>query len=589
MIYIGDLINVTAASYCEAAVIGHWLYIDGGETVYRKSEGGLEQALRVLLLPVYETCSSRLADTFPVNKTLAVDLSVPWSNTTVAFTTIDRGGSPILNFESLWLHAQEPALYSFGGGQSWWATWPDHHNPWPPPALWKFVPDNTGRGKWSTQTLNTTGFYGLHQPTCGVQAFGGDVGYHLGGRLDFGTWPTIDWDRDLMIPQSGLVTYNMTTNRWENHTATEYSNYGTAHYGGAEFVPVFGPQGVLVVLGGWTSNPLSLDYSASVTPMNRIAVYEPISRTWYNQTATGKIPKPRTQFCTVGVPGDNGTYEIFMYGGTSDPLYSARDMPGPYHSGPPSFDLLMAELNLDEIYVLSLPSFVWSKADYPATSSRYGHTCEVVGNRQLLSIGGANFATMYANLNTTPGDVFTQGLGIFDITNMTWSSSYDPKAARYGTPQVVKVNIGSMGSYPNSWDDARLGQLFATKVSPGPVPPGQVDPSKPPTGAIAGGVVGGVLAIVLVIGAVWLVMRRRRKREEQKQPRYAAGQSHNSYPPSQEYPQPETRQTSTPLLHELLDRQDDVRELQTGRTPQMWELDAVRAPRELSADPVSRQ
>ncbi|KAK4979451.1 hypothetical protein LTR28_004571 [Elasticomyces elasticus] len=464
MIFIGDLVNVTAASYI-----------------------------------------SRAFHAF--NKTLAIDLSVPWSNTTVAFSTIDKGGSPVFTSESLWLDAQEPALYSFGGEVSWWATWPNVTQP-TVPKLWKFVPNNTGGGKWSDQTSNTSEFYGLNQPVGGVHAFGGDAGYYLGGYLDVGTWPAItaNW---ILIPQPGLIIYNFTTNRWQNITAHGYSIYGTAHYGGAEFVPIFGPQGVLIALGGWTSNPVSLDYSASVTPMERIAIFEPRSQTWYNQTATGTIPEPRSQFCTVGVPEDNGTYEVFMYGGTSDPLYGAADHASPFHSDFPSADMLRVELNLDEIYVLSLPSFVWFKANYPVTANRYGHTYEVVGNRQLLSIGGANFARVHASNTTTPSDVFTQGLGIFDMTKMAWSSSYDPKAAAYKTPQMVKDYTGSMGPYPSSWNDARLGQLFATK-----------------------GIVGGVLAIILVIGAVWLLMRRRRKKGEQEQAQYAAGQFHDSHPPS---------------------------------------------------------
>ena len=44
----------------------------------------------------------------------------------------------------------------------------------------------------------------------------------------------------------------------------------------------------------------------------------------------------------------------------------------------------------DEIYVLSLPGFVWSKADYESVASRSGMGCAVAGQRQMIVVGGAN-------------------------------------------------------------------------------------------------------------------------------------------------------------------------------------------------------
>ena len=109
--------------------------------------------------------------------------------------------------------------------------------------------------------------------------------------------------------------------------------------------------------------------------------------------------------------------------------------------------------NLDQVYVLSLPAFAWFRADYPPSNPRYYHTlafsdfchdsrlltftrCEVVGNRQMLSIGGVN--PLDVNSKTMSSDTATQGLQIFDMTAMKWSNKYDAKAAPYVTPQVVK-------------------------------------------------------------------------------------------------------------------------------------------------------
>jgi hypothetical protein len=43
----------------------------------------------------------------------------------------------------------------------------------------------------------------------------------------------------------------------------------------------------------------------------------------------------------------------------------------------------------DDIYVLSLPSFTWIKV-FSGKIPRFGHTCHLVGGRQMLTVGGHN-------------------------------------------------------------------------------------------------------------------------------------------------------------------------------------------------------
>jgi hypothetical protein len=101
----------------------------------------------------------------------------------------------------------------------------------------------------------------------------------------------------------------------------------------------------------------------------------------------------------------------------------------------PDYNTVLAARSLDEVYVLSLPSFVWFKADYPANLSREGHTCHLIGNRQMLTFGGAD-PTNPGNASLTR-DPFAQGIGIFDMTAMQWSSKYDAGAAAYKSPDVI--------------------------------------------------------------------------------------------------------------------------------------------------------
>lgn len=62
--------------------------------------------------------------------------------------------------------------------------------------------------------------------------------------------------------------------------------------------------------------------------------------------------------------------------------------------------------------------------------------CQVVGNRQMLSIGGLDANTVNDGKDLI--DPIAQGLEIFDLTEMTWSSQYDANALPYTTPKVVK-------------------------------------------------------------------------------------------------------------------------------------------------------
>lgn len=203
----------------------------------------------------------------------------------------------------------------------------------------------------------------------------------------------------------------------------------------------------------------------------------------------------REACCSVGVQGDNGTYEIFIYGGVPDDWNTATTTNSKVNS-------------MDEVYVLSLPSFSWFKAAYPAQYNRYGHTCQVVGNRQLLSFGGNDY--------THQSDPFTLGLGIFDMTEMTWSDSYNASAAAYRTPDVIKSYISANGVNPLSWDNETLAQVFearndsgnSTSSNPGPSSSTEHSLSG---GGIAGIAVGAVAGVAMIALLIWFLMRRRKR------------------------------------------------------------------------------
>lgn len=102
----------------------------------------------------------------------------------------------------------------------------------------------------------------------------------------------------------------------------------------------------------------------------------------------------------------------------------------------------------DDVYVLSLPSFTWTKV-YSGNNPKFGHTCHTAGMRQMMTVGGSLDANMYAvettgqipNLATLKCDQHG-GVALFDLSNLTWGSFFDAYAPAYQVPKKVVDVIG---------------------------------------------------------------------------------------------------------------------------------------------------
>lgn len=121
------------------------------------------------------------------------------------------------------------------------------------------------------------------------------------------------------------------------------------------------------------------------------------------------MPINNDGFCTVMArASDNSSFNIFLHGG----------MP------------TKGEGNAwSDVYVLSLPSFVWAKVQTTGTTvARGGHTCHLIQNKMMI-IGGRG---------TDQADPAWGGydkgicdinplVNIFDINNFEWDTGYDSK------------------------------------------------------------------------------------------------------------------------------------------------------------------
>ena len=120
-------------------------------------------------------------------------------------------------------------------------------------------------------------------------------------------------------------------------------------------------------------------------------------------------------------------------------------------------------VDLSAVHVLSIPSFTWRKVAEP-NYGRFFHSCNVSGNRQMISIGGVVFdrSTSADSFLVTGGraDPWDNGFGVFDMVGLEWKSSFDPSAAPYVTPDIIKQDIRQNGFYPSDWTDSTVEKWF---------------------------------------------------------------------------------------------------------------------------------
>lgn len=373
-----------------------------------------------------------------VNYTYSIDLSSSWTNSSVTINTIRPKAAPVVNNEALWLDADNQTIYAYNGGLSqappnWWT----YETP-PPNGLWEFKPDI---GKWVSAYISPSSiFSSLGRVTASINAYGNGLGFALGGFQTDATQSMLSTDLYDQIFVPGMVIYNIESQEWYNVSTTDYTSTGFTIQGAGLFVPPFGPNGLLFVFGGQYGEANNLQYAQ----FEYAWMYEPYSKTWTSQKVTGDIPAVGNAACVVGAQGDNGTYEIFMFGG----VYGGD---------------VDKTVDLSAVHVLSLPSFTWYKvAD--STYGRFFHSCNVAGNRQMISVGGVVFdrSTSVDAFNVVGGraDPWNNGFGVFDMVELEWKSSFDPSAAAYVTPDVVKSNIQQNGYYPSDWKDSTVEKWF---------------------------------------------------------------------------------------------------------------------------------
>jgi hypothetical protein len=94
-----------------------------------------------------------------------------------------------------------------------------------------------------------------------------------------------------------------------------------------------------------------------------------------------------------------------------------------------------------DVFVLSMPAFRWFKTNAPTESRRANHFCQIIGQRQMLVIGGrdpSHDPSSDGSFWPNDADPWTRGLNIFDMTGLKWTNAYNASAKKYEQPAIVK-------------------------------------------------------------------------------------------------------------------------------------------------------
>lgn len=280
-------------TFPKATVLGKYVYIDGG-LIVQKVDGQVQ--------PGHWPSD-------PMNSTLSIDISKSWSAETVEFKVTPKTNGPVsLANQAIWNHPDGNAFYTFGGR----AFYGCNKEKITTDGIWKFAVDGQGGGSWAKEQPSNLDMFKTINLTYGAayaSTYGpsGGIGFSIGGYVDGNTDPkAAKYDKPLgFIPS--MVAYDMKTKTVSTSDITMVvPPRGHLFQGRAQFVPQFGPNGLVFLLGGLAYSDAGnhgLDYG-------NISFFDPQSREWRWQSTRGNMPSHRFEHCMVGIASPAGTYEM---------------------------------------------------------------------------------------------------------------------------------------------------------------------------------------------------------------------------------------------------------------------------------------
>ncbi|GAD96577.1 cell wall anchored protein [Paecilomyces variotii No. 5] len=493
---IDPIANFCKRVYHQSTLKNGTIYIDGGTEVFvANNNQGAPEGVETIGYNTY---------------LLEVDMSTSWDwKSNISIVKVDKTANPQTGtFPPVVGHAalyrggdSDNNIYLYGGTVDFTnTTFPG----------WQY-PTSNQYSLWSYDTVAKTwnqydvSLNAPERPASGAYAEAPELSlaFWLNGEIDTGSDNNLALKPGFERYLDGFVVID-TDKQTALNVSTATLDRTPRIGGGLAYVPGVGPKGIVVAIGGTTRSVSESSNSSSATylSMGTVDLIDVASiddsqqnGTWYSQQTTGDIPDPRIEFCLVAMEApDKSSHNIYLYGGRN------------------------GEQIFDQIYILSLPSFTWTKV-YEGQSPRFGHTCNMVGARQMITIGGS------ANADLLNGcDWETKSVAIYDLTALTWGSVYNAYAPKYEVPSLLYQVIGGSGNGSanftapvTGFNSSALAKLFQY-TGPGVTDDsGSDEKSGISGGAIAGAVVGSIAGAALIAGlAVFLILRRRRATHSQQ-------------------------------------------------------------------------
>ncbi|KAH6634479.1 hypothetical protein B0J18DRAFT_406123 [Chaetomium sp. MPI-SDFR-AT-0129] len=529
--------NQVSTSICSwgglrAAVLHDTLYLDGGKLWW---------------WPTYADGSTSpipVDDNNPLGLVYTLNFSTPFKTTdniTALFDTITTGGGNLNprapNYEDGELLYNDSEFFLYGGTIS--PPGDNRSDPDPTKVLcyegYKYGVDHTFNPSFVSK--------GLPEDVTQWLAFGGaasapseNLAWYFSGNSApkrgkiYSVYSNVEDTAPVRVSDT-LITLDMGPGQSKEVFTNVTLPPTTPGRAGSElvWVPV-GKRGILVAIGGavygdfasysWESKNLSESAKTSPGFMATLDIYDVETRKWYRQKSTGGPSDALVRGCAVVAAAQDGSsFNIYYYGG-----YNGRNMEDP-------------KVFTDDVWVLSLPSFIWTKlTSGDAKQARAAHKCVKPYPDQMFAIGGAAALTSeYKCLSET--------IRVYNMSSGEWLDRYDPAVwSEYTVPDAIVAKIGGRGTGgatvtkpSGSWDAKELEGIFATAyptekiktyypyASVGPI--NNTNPDAPPPPGSEGGNDGGgglpsylppVLGVVLglvfltMVAVLILLWRRRR-------------------------------------------------------------------------------
>ena len=376
-------------------------------------------------------------------------ITIPLSQTFKISSPTQQGlaqpsGPPALANGYLW--NSYDSLFLYGGEYS--DSPPAAPSPY---ALWEYdIKSSTWKKHDSPKTSDGTNSDPGNQPVmqaaegAGISVPDLGRGWYFGGHLD--GYTVAGWSQS--IPRVYLksmieFTFPGATNKdikslsggqpagsdgaWRNITQgglQDSKGFTERADGVLVYVPGYGAQGIILGLAGGTN--------ATFTEMNIIDVFDVATSSWYKQSTAGPSPKIRVNPCAVAASAaDGSSTNIYMFGGQNLVPFDQQ-------------------IQYDDMYILTVPSFTWIKVDQSnqsVPSARAGHSCHL-WDSQMIVVGG------YVGKDISCD---SPGVYVFDASQLKWVNSFT--ALSGGNVQNQQIaqsqnSTGLSGSYGYQVPDA---------------------------------------------------------------------------------------------------------------------------------------